>query len=79
MSIQLDLSEVQLERLKKIAQARKQDVNEMLADAIATWLEQEAKREHAREVLREFAKGIGAGEPPHDGAQNHDKYLYGKP
>lgn len=32
--------------------------------------------ERARERMRTFSKGIGSGSPPHDGAENHDAYLY---
>ena len=39
------------------------------------------KNEHvriddARTLMREFGRGLGEGQAPHDGARQHDLYLY---
>jgi len=79
MTIQLELPKEQVDRIDAIARARKQDINEMLADAITAWLEAEAKRQHGWQTLREFAGSFASGQPNNDFARNHDKYLYDKP
>ena len=32
----------------------------------------------ARELMRTFGRGLGEGRAPHDAAQRHDEYLYGR-
>lgn len=32
----------------------------------------------ARELMRTFGRGLGAGQAPHDAAQRHDDYLYAR-
>jgi len=42
----------------------------------AQFAEVTIKIDEARALMREFGKGLDEGRAPHDGAQQHDHYLY---
>jgi hypothetical protein len=76
MSLTLRLSENQYEQLVNYAKSRHLEVTELAIEAIAEWLERQARLAQARARMQEFGKGLGAGEPKANAAQHHDKVLY---
>jgi hypothetical protein len=77
--IELKLSEEKLALLKRVAQSRQIQIPQVLEEIVLEWLERELKLQRARETLKQFSRGIGSGDAPHDAARHHDKYLYQKP
>lgn len=71
-------------RINKIASQQGKTVSEMIRLALEQYIpiylkQNKAKKislEEARNLMREFGKGLGQGAPPHNTAQNHDAYLY---
>lgn len=62
-------------------------ISELLCLALASYLEMNvqaqtpesrdrSRLDEARALMREFGKGLGEGCAPHDGARQHDQYLY---
>ncbi len=78
-TLQLEIPVTQYKLLEDLASQSRKMVNELLASALSEWLERETRLQEARELMRQLGKGLGNGKPPHDAADNHDVYLYGKP
>ncbi len=76
--LKLRLSNDRMKLLAEVARARKSDIDEVLEAIVIEWLEREVKLRRARQVLAQFSMGIGKGQPPHDAARQHDRYLYDK-
>ncbi len=51
-------------------------VAELAQVALAEWLEEQARLEPARRLMRELGQGLGQGCGAHDIARNHDACLY---
>jgi hypothetical protein len=73
-----DLSEAQLRELTRYlrflrynAKARRTQL-QLSEEMDASQLSQ------ARALMRALGHGLGAGQPPHDVARNHDRYLYAR-
>ena len=75
------------EQAEQFARQHGETISELLCMALASYLEMnfylqpidnndELRRNEARALMREFGKGIGEGRAPHDGARQHDRYLY---
>ncbi len=75
---ELKLPNEKIDLLNELARARHLEMDDMLALAIIEWLEQEAKRQHGWQTLREFAGSYSSSETNNSIARDHDKYLYGK-
>jgi len=76
--IELELAPQEYERLEHVARTRRLSVAEVAQAALAEWLEEQARLEQARELMRELSRGLGEGRAAHDVARNHDAYLYGR-
>jgi len=79
MTVQLKIPTEQYKLVEQIASQSRKMIDEVLASFVAERLEREARLHEARELMRQLGKGLGDGKPPHDTADNHDVYLYGKP
>ncbi|MDL1896815.1 hypothetical protein FBQ82_11100 [Anaerolineae bacterium CFX7] len=74
---ELKLPPEQLAMLEQVAASRQIKI-QVLEEIILAWVERESKLQRARETLKQFSRGIGNGDAPHDVARNHDVYLYQK-
>ena len=69
-----------------IAKQQGETLSEVISMALATYVDTFSKQhpkkqsrlslEDARMLMLELGRGLGNGQPPHDGARNHDEYLY---
>lgn len=70
-----------------IAKQQGETLSEIVSIALATYIDSYSRQhlrqqsrlslEEARLLMLELGRGLGNGQPPHDGARNHDEYLYG--
>jgi hypothetical protein len=70
----------------QIAKQQGETLSEVICMALATYVDAFSKKylmkqsrinlEDARLLMLELGRGLGNGQPPHDGARNHDEYLY---
>ena len=74
--LELKLSEEKFDLLIEVARFRDVEIGVILETAILEWLSREIRLQRARQRLQRFAQGIGQSQPPHDGARQHDRYLY---
>ncbi len=75
------------QQIRLIATQQGDTLSEVICMAITSYITSYSRQDHpvsktmslkkAREVMREFGRGLGAGQPPHNGARCHDTYLYG--
>ncbi len=79
----------ELQRQVHLIAARHGDTpSDVICMAVASYITANFKEHHhvskkigldeARRVMRELGQGLGAGQPPHNGARHHDTYLYGE-
>jgi len=71
-----------------IAKQQGETLSEVICMALATYVDTFSKQyqmkqsrislEDARVLMLELGSGLGNGQPPHDGARNHDEYLYNR-
>ncbi len=83
ISIPLDLQQ----QAHHIAKQQGETLSEIICMALATYIESHSRQhlmelsrmslEDARALMLELGRGLGNGQPPHNGARNHDEYLYG--
>jgi hypothetical protein len=69
-----------------VAKQQGETLSEIICMALAKYIDTFSKQhqvkksrislEDARVLMLELGRGLGNGQPPHDGARNHDKYLY---
>jgi len=78
MTVQIRIPTNQYSLLEELATQRQMLASDALKLALAEWLERETRLQKAREIMQQLGDGLGEGQPPHDAAQNHDVYLYGK-
>lgn len=74
-------------RLRQIADQKGEAVSQIVIKAVSEFIADHARQrpeepppknlENARAIMRELGNGLGEGDAPHDGARNHDRYLYG--
>ncbi len=76
--LELKLTEEKLNLLREVAHARQTEISQVLEAIVLEWLERELKLRRARQTLKQFSKGIGNSQSPHDAARQHDAHLYGK-
>lgn len=76
MTVELTFSPEQFTQLDEVARTRQMILAETIQLAVIEWLEKQQRLARARTKMRKLGKGLGAGQPPHEGAQNHDAYLY---
>ncbi|NUO80073.1 hypothetical protein HUU05_08355 [candidate division KSB1 bacterium] len=78
-TVQLKIPTAHYKLVEEIASQSRKMIDEVLASFVSERLEREARLQEARQLMRQLGKGLGASKPPHDAADNHDVYLYGKP
>ena len=79
IAVQLELPSQQYQQLTVVAQTRQRSVEEIARLALAEWLENQARLEEARALMRELGRGLGEGTHVlHDVARSHDNYLYSR-
>jgi hypothetical protein len=77
IAIPLELPSQQYQQLTAVAQTRQRPVAEIARLAVVEWLENQARLEEARALMRELGRGLGDGRHVlHDVARSHDNYLY---
>ncbi len=78
ITLEVPISSEQYELLSDVARSRRRRPAEISAEAIADWLEREARRREGLRILRTMPRRAVAGpeDAPRDLARNHDKYLY---
>jgi hypothetical protein len=78
VTLEISISTEQYELLSDLAQRRQRASTELSAEAIADWLEREARRRKGLRILRSMPRRAVAGpeDAPRDLARNHDRYLY---
>jgi hypothetical protein len=78
VTLEVTISSEQYELLSDMAQRRHQPPAQISAEAIADWLEREARRREGLRILRTMPQRAVAGpeDAPSDLARNHDRYLY---
>jgi len=78
VTLEVLLSSEQYELLSDVARHRQQPPAQISAEAIADWLEREARRREGLRILRTMPQRAVAGseDAPRDLARNHDRYLY---
>jgi hypothetical protein len=78
VTLEVLISSEQYELLNEVAQRQQQSPAEISAEAIADWLEREARRREGLRILRTMPQRAVAGseDAPRDLARNHDRYLY---
>jgi imidazoleglycerol phosphate dehydratase HisB len=69
-----------------IAKQQGETLSEIVRMALATYIDRYSKQhrvqesrlslEEARLLMLELGRGLGNGQPPHNGARRHDEYLY---
>lgn len=68
------------EQIQTIAKQNQQTISDIICLALASYTEHHLsdnlELEQALEVVHELSSGLGSSLPPHDGADNHDDYLY---
>ena len=70
-----------------IAAQQGETLSELICLALASYVDTSSNHsqaktapmslENARVLMRQLGLGLGAGNAPHNGARNHDEYLYG--
>ncbi len=75
-TLELELPTRHYEQLSTVAKMRERSVADIVQDVLVEWLEEQARLEHARALMRELGHGLGEGAGPNDVARNHDNYLY---
>lgn len=70
----------------QFAKQQGEALSDVICIALATYIETYTKQHHkeqsrisledARVLMLELGRGLGNGQPPHNGARNHDEYLY---
>lgn len=76
LTVELTFSPEQVMQLDEVARTRQIVVTEAIQLAVTEWLEKQYLLIEARAAMRKLGQGLGAGQPPHDVAQNHDAQLY---
>jgi hypothetical protein len=78
-TLKLDLPEAVYEQLEKQPPQIRKTAIQLAIEAIAEYLEQEAKLVAGREMLLRLPEEAQqhSDKPPHDLAAHHDDYLYG--
>jgi hypothetical protein len=76
LTVELTFSPEQVTQLDEVARTRQIVVMEAIQLAVTEWLEKQYRLTQARAAMRKLGQGLGAGQPPHDTAQNHDTRLY---
>ncbi len=79
MTVELTFSPDQFIQLDEVARTRQLILSETIQLAVTEWLENQQRLAHARTKMRKLGEGLGASQPPHDGARNHDAQLYKRP
>ena len=74
-------------KIHHIALEQGETLSEFISMALAVYIDSYAKQNHkkksrmsledGRVLMLELGRGLGNGQPPHNGARNHDEYLYG--
>jgi len=79
-TLELNLPEAVYEQLKKQPPQIRKTAIQLAIEAIADYLEQEAKLAAGREMLLRLPEEAQQhnDKPPHDLAARHDDYLYGE-
>ena len=77
--LELKLPEDKYYRLAEVARSLRRNVPEIAEEVLLDWLEEEQNIEAGWRIMRKLGEGLGESQPPHDGADHHDAYLYGKP
>lgn len=75
------------QEVHQIAMQQGETLSEIICLAIATYIDSHSKQHQrkqsrmslkkARALMLELGRGLGNGQPPHNGARNHDEYIYG--
>lgn len=76
ITVELQFSPEQVSQLDEVTRTRQIILTEAIQLAVTEWLEKQYRLTQARAKMRQLGQGVGAGQPPHDAAQNHDTYLY---
>ena len=74
------------QEVHQIAMQQGETLSEVICLAIATYIDRYSRQhqgkqsrmslEEARALMIELGRGLGNGQRPHNGARNHDEYLY---
>lgn len=74
------------QQVHHIAKQQGETLSEIICMAVAKYIDSYSKQhlmeqsrmslENARVLMLELGRGLGNGQPPHNGACNHDEYLY---
>ena len=74
------------QQVHHIAKQQGETLSEIICMAVAKYIDSYSKQhlmeqsrmslENARVLMLELGHGLGNGQPPHNGARNHDEYLY---
>jgi len=78
LTVELTFSPEQVTQLDEVARMRQIVPTEAIQLAVAEWLEKQYRLIQARATMRKLGQGLGASQPPHDVAQNHDAHLYSR-
>jgi len=79
IAVQLELPPPQYQQLTVVAQTRQRSVADIARLAVVEWLENQARLEEARALMRELGHGLGESTHVlHDVARSHDNYLYAR-
>lgn len=76
ITVALPFSPEQVSRLDKVTRAQEVVLTEASQLAGTESREKQQRLQQARARMHRLGQGVGAGQPPHDVAQNHDTYLY---
>ena len=79
VTIQIEIPTAQYKLLETLAAQRGSSINDLIVSILSEWVEREARLQEGRNLMLKLGEGLGEGKPPHDAADNHDVYLYGKP
>lgn len=74
--IEVQLPPERYEQLETVAQIQRVSVAEVAQKAVVEWLDEQARLDRARALMRTLGQGLGEGPPQRDVARNHDAYLY---
>lgn len=75
-TVELPFSPEQVSRLDEVTRAQEVVLTEASQLAGTDSLEKQQCLQQARARMHRLGQGVGAGQPPHDVAQNHDTYLH---
>ncbi len=77
IAVEFEMPSQQYQQLIVAARARQRPVSEIARLAVTEWLENQARLEEARVLMRELGDGLGESTHVlHDAARSHDNYLY---